>query len=121
MLINKKSISVLKTIRAHKTATYESILKAIFISEKNLKKSIQLLRKNGCIKSLNNTDVFYCRIPYQQEKFEITVKGLAFLEDRELDTKRFWIPIIISGIFSFIAIIISIISLCLSVSLSYQL
>ncbi len=107
MLINQKSISVLKIIRAHKTVTYESILKAMPISENDLKKSIQLLCQNGCIKSLNNTDVFYCRIPYQQEKFEITVKGLAFLEGRELDNKRFWIPTVIS----IAAIIISILAL----------
>ena len=109
-MIDKKSFKILKHIKKNVNISLDE-LKSRYGEWAN--DHISFLQKNEYI--LNDIKGYLpCtngQMPIRKNKFRISPKGLAYLQELKIERRKYWIPIILSNLMAAAALTVSIIAL----------
>ncbi len=111
-MIDKKSLKILKFIKKNSNISLDELNNKFGIYAKD---SVAFMQKNEYI--INDLKGYLpCtngQMPIRTNKFRISPKGLAYLQEKRKEAIKFWLPIIIADTLSTAAMGISIYSILL--------
>lgn len=111
-MIDKKSYKILKFIKKNSNVSVEDLKKKYGDFSKD---NISFLQKNeyvindikGYLPATNG------QLPIRTNKLRISPKGLAYLQELKVESRKYWFPIILSNLIAIAALIVSIYSIYL--------